>query len=98
MTWPPGAKTSAHRCRLDNCGGNASRRCRVCSRWVCKAHRFGAGQWFHCYECPPEALAEVLRAWREQEREEKAAARAEEEAEAARIEQLGPPHLSPPGT
>lgn len=65
---------------------------------MCRNHRFGAGQWFRCYECPSEALREAREAWEAQEAEERAQARAGEALEASRLAELGPPHLSPPGT
>lgn len=61
----------ARRCQLDHCGAWSWRRCRVCERWVCRGHRFGAGHWWRCYACPYELLAEVLRAEHDQAREER---------------------------
>lgn len=96
MTYRTGYRSA--QCEKDGCKTRASRRCRVCEVWVCRDHRFGAGHWFRCYDCPAEALRQARETWDEQVREERAAARAQEEAEAARLAELGPPHLSPPGT
>ncbi len=65
---------------------------------MCSGHRFGSGHWFRCYECPAEALRQARETWEAQVLEEKKAERARDEAEAARLAELGPPHLSPPGT
>jgi hypothetical protein len=86
-------------CRLDGCGVHSWRACRLCERPVCRAHRFGAGNWFRCYECPAEGLREARRLWEGQAREERRAelARAVELEAQPRVE-LGPPHESPKGT
>lgn len=56
--------------RCWDCRWYAWRRCRACERWVCKAHRHGAGRWFRCEQCPYETIAEIMRAEHQQLRAE----------------------------
>ena len=98
MAWTESNRYTWHKCRLDGCRSPTWRRCRVCERWVCPAHRFGAGWWVRCYECPAAELRQAREAWEEQVREERAAEMAQEAAQAARTATEGPPHLSAPGT
>jgi len=65
----PPAFSRARKCYLCE-ASSAWRKCIPCERWVCRGCRHGAGRVWRCVRCPPEALAEVLRAWREQEKAE----------------------------
>ncbi len=56
----------ARRCEVGGCGSRSYRHCRACGRVVCPAHRFGAGWWFRCPDCP---WSEVLALWRARGRE-----------------------------
>ena len=52
-----------NRCELRPCEAVAYRRCRLCRRWACRAHRTGAGQWWACLECPAEQLQPARDRW-----------------------------------
>lgn len=63
-------------CEVGKCGRRCFRFCRVCGRYTCPDHRFGAGWWWRCPSCSSHQLGEAIREWRaqilEEEREHRA--------------------------